>query len=542
MRSDRVLPRAAAGTAADGVSALLERVAAAGVECHSLMVVRHGHVVAEGWWTPYSPERPHLLYSLTKSFGSIAVGLAIESGRLRLDDRIVDVLPDHVPESVSPRAAQLTVHHLLSMTTGHRSDTLERAWALEPDDLVRGFLRLPPDEPPGARHAYDNTTTYLLTRMIERALGRTVPDLLAERVFGPMGVTDVTWERLRGGATFGFHGLYLTTEAVAAFGELLLRGGRWQGRQLIPAEWVALATRRHVGTRQFADGTREADWLVGYGYQFWRSRHGYRGDGAMGQLCLVVPEYGLVVAVTAATWRTQVILDAVWDCLLPALDGTPTAAPRGAGPGPANDPAAIPDGAGGGASDDPAANAGGSADGPAPDRLGPAAVARAERELADRLARLALPPVPGEHRPDRRAAATVAADDTAPASAEPGPTGPVLPAGSSIGVEPRPGGWTMRIEAGTEAFEVPVGHGDWWSSAPLGRPVAAAGAWQGSVFVADLVVVTSPSRVRVTVGPAGATVAWNLVPLVGPPLLPQLRAPLVTRPDRSGVPDLPIDR
>jgi hypothetical protein len=477
---------------------------------------------------------------------------------------------------VSPRAAEITVHHLLSMTTGHRSDTLEPAWALEPDDLVRGFLRLAPDEPPGARHAYDNTTTYLLTRMVERALGRTVPDLLAERVFGPMGVTDVTWERLRGGATFGFHGLYLTTEAIAAFGELLLRGGRWQGRQLVPAEWVALATRRHVGTHQFADGSREADWLVGYGYQFWMSRHGYRGDGAMGQLCLVVPESDLVVAVTAATWRTQVILDAVWDCLLPTLDATPTAAPAstsragpavdpttaagGVGTGPAGDPTAAAGGVGTGPAGDPTTAAGGVGTGPAGDptvasgsaggvgggsavdRIGPGAVARAERELADRLARLALPPVPGEHRPDRRAAATVAADDGAPAAAELGPTGTVLPAGSSIRVEPRPGGWTMRIDAGTEAFDVPVGHGDWWSSAPLGRPVAAAGGWQGSVFVADLVVVTSPSRVRVTVGPVGATVAWNLVPLVGPPLLPQLRAPLVTRPDRSGVPDLPVAR
>ncbi|WP_244843759.1 serine hydrolase domain-containing protein [Actinocatenispora sera] len=521
MGIEQVLPRASAssqGVAAAGVSALLDRLATAGVECHSLMVVRHGHVVAEGWWTPYSPERPHLLYSLTKSFGSIAVGLAIESGRLRLDDRIVDVLPDHVPESVSPRAARLTVHHLLSMATGHRSDTLETAWALEPDDLVRGFLRLPPDEPAGVWHAYDNTTTYVLTRMVERALGRTVPDLLAERVFGPMGVTGVDWERLRGGATFGFHGLYLPTEAIAAFGELLLRGGRWRGRQLVPAEWVALATRRHIETRQFADGAREADWLVGYGYQFWRSRHGYRGDGAMGQLCLVVPESDLVVAVTAATWRTQVILDAVWDCLLPALDAgsrltlEPGSTP-GAGPGSA-----------------PGAPAG---------RSGPAPVARAEGELADRLARLTLRPASGEHHPDRRAAGAVVADEGTPGL---GPAGSVLPAGSSIGVEPRPGGWTMRIDAGTEAFEVPVGHGDWWSSAPLGRPVAAAGGWQGPLFVADLVVVTSPSRVRITVGRAGATVAWNLVPLVGPPLLPQLRSPLVTRTDRSGVPDLPATR
>src|SRR3954454_8778115 len=155
------LPRstpAASGISPRSIAALLDRLEARSVECHSIMVVRHGHVVAEGWWAPYSAERPHLLYSLTKSFTSIAVGLAIADGLLSLDDRVADVLPDHVPADVSEQGRRLTVHHLLSMTTGNRTDSLAEAWRLEPGDPVKGFLRVPFPEPEGTRHAYDNAT------------------------------------------------------------------------------------------------------------------------------------------------------------------------------------------------------------------------------------------------------------------------------------------------------------------------------------------------------------------------------------------------
>src|SRR5215469_3577599 len=320
MNHRRLLPRSAPCAErvdANGVMALLDRLDERSVECHSLMVVRHGRVVAEGWWAPYSRDRPHLLYSLTKSFISIAVGLAVADGLLGLDDRDVDVLDDHVPARASPQARQLSVHHLLTMTTGHRADALAEAWALEPADLVKGFLRVPAQDPAGTRHAYNNPTSFVLARMGERVTGRSVPDLLDDRLFGPMGVELAEWDRVANGATFGFHGLHLTTEAVAAFGELLLRLGRWRGRRLVARDWVELATRRHVETVQSDDGWRTADWLHGYGYHFWMSRHGYRADGAMGQYCLVIPEHDLIVAITAATTELQAPLDAVWDCLLP---------------------------------------------------------------------------------------------------------------------------------------------------------------------------------------------------------------------------------
>ncbi|MEW9556081.1 serine hydrolase domain-containing protein [Nonomuraea sp. NPDC050783] len=468
-----LLPRsapAAAGVSSRAVAALLDRLEAQSVECHSLMVVRRGHVVAEGWWAPYSAGRPHLLYSLTKSFTSIAVGLAVADGLLALDDRVVDVLPDHVPADVSEQGRRLTVHHLLSMTAGHGTDSLAEAWELEPGDLVKGFLRVPFSAPEGTRHTYDNATTFVLARMVERVTGRGLPELLDERLFRPMGIGHAEWDRVAGGAAFGFHGLHLTTEAVAAFGELLLRGGLWGGRQLVPRAWVELATRRHIGAPPPEDGPGNADYLRGYGYQFWMSRHGYHGDGSFGQLCVVVPSHDLVVAVTGGHRRAQAVLDAIWECLLPGTDQ--------------------------------------------------AASAGDDEALADRLRRLSLAPVPGTAAPGRSAKAVL------DASAGDSP----LPGGTTVTVDPVDGGWALRFGS---LLDVEAGHGTWRESSPLGRPVVTSGAWQGDTFVADLYVITTPHRIRLAVDAAAGTAVatWNLVPLTGPGLEPHVRSPLMTRPD-----------
>nr|BFE78455.1 hypothetical protein GCM10020093_010560 [Planobispora longispora] len=317
-----LLPRsapAASGMSSRSITALLDRLDARSVECHSIMIVRRGHVVAEGWWAPYSAERPHLLYSLTKSFTSVAVGLAIADGLLSLDDRVVEVLPDHVPAGVSEQGRRLTVHHLLSMTAGHRTDSLAEAWRLEPGDLVKGFLRVPFAQAEGTRHTYDNSTTFVLARMVERVTGRGLPELLDERLFKPMGVDHAEWDRVASGAAFGFHGLHLTTEAVAAFGELLLRGGLWGDRRLVPREWVELATRRHVDTLPSEDGSGTPTTSAGTA----------TSSGCRVTVTTVTApsasnawssSHDLVVAVTGAHTQAQTVLDAIWECLLPGLD------------------------------------------------------------------------------------------------------------------------------------------------------------------------------------------------------------------------------
>lgn len=401
------------------------------------------------------------------------MGLAIADGLLSLDDRVVDVLPDHVPADISEQGRRITVHHLLSMTAGHGTDSLAEAWQVEPEDLVKGFLRVPFAEPEGTRHTYDNATTFVLARMLERVTGRGLPELLDERLFQPMGVDHAEWDRVASGAAFGFHGLHLTTEAVAAFGELLLRGGRWGDRQLVAREWVELATRWHVETRPDPGrdpGEVNPDFLCGYGYQFWMSRHGYHGDGAFGQKCVVVPSHDLVVVVTADVDEGNALPGVFWECLLPGVDG--------------------------------------------------AGSTRDDEILADRLRRLSLTAVPGSAAPQRSVEARL------DASAE----GSALPDGTPVIVDPVDGGWLLRFGS---LPDVEVGHGEWRESSPLGRPVVAAGAWQGDTFVAELYVITTPHRVRLVVdADAGTAVAtWRTVPLTGPDLALHVRSPLMTRPD-----------
>ncbi|MGH4029296.1 serine hydrolase domain-containing protein [Actinomycetota bacterium Odt1-20B] len=474
MTSQRpLLPRsapAATGISSRSIAALLDRLEARSGECHSLMVVHAGHVVAEGWWTPYSAERPHLLYSLTKSFTSIAVGLAIGDGLLSLEDRVVDVLPDRVPADVAEQGRRITVHHLLSMTAGHPTDSLTEAWEREPADLVKGFLSLPFAHPEGTRHVYDNSTTYILARMVEQATGTGLPEYLDARLFKPMGIDHAEWDRVASGAAFGFHGLHLTTEAVAAFGELLRCKGVWRGQQLVPREWVEQATRRHVNSEWILDGADQTDFAHGYGYQFWMARHGYHGHGSYAQQCLVIPSHDLVVAVTAQG-EAQDVFDAVWECLLPGV--------------------------------------------------GQAASIRDDAVLAERLRHLTLQPVAGSSDPGRAVTATL---DASPADS-------ALPEGTQVTVHPTDGGWRVQFAS---ILDVEVGHGDdWRECAPLGRPIVSTGAWQGDTFVADLYVITTPHRVRLTVDATTgtATATWSTPPLTGPSLQLHVRSPLMTRPD-----------
>ncbi|MEU4191224.1 serine hydrolase [Kribbella sp. NPDC026611] len=481
-----LLPRCApgaAGVSARGVLRLLDGLEGRGVECHSVMVVRGGRVVVEGWWAPYSAERGHLLYSLTKSFTSAAVGIAVGDGLLSLEDRVVDVLPESVPEGISEQGRRLNVHHLLTMTTGHGVDSLDGAWQAEPGDLAKGFLRGPFVEDEGTRHVYDNSTTFVLARMVERVTGVGLPEFLQERVFGPMGIEGAEWDRVASGAAFGFHGLHLTTEAIAAFGELLLRGGRWGDRQLVPREWVELATRPHVETLPLPGWSQNPDFLGGYGYQFWISRHGYHGHGSYGQYCVVVPKHDLVVVVTGAIQQEGALPGLLWECLLPGLDE----------PGNAED----------------------------------------EEILAGRLRQLSFAPAAGSAAPAGAGAAAPGRSGTADpgsvvARVDGSAEGSALADGTVVGVEPVSGGWRVRLG---ESVEVEVGYGEWRESSPLGRPAVASGAWQGDRFVADLFVITSPHRVRLEVNADAATATWNVVPLTTPDLELHLRTPLMTRPD-----------
>jgi CubicO group peptidase (beta-lactamase class C family) len=308
------------GVSSAAVTAFLDTLdAAPDIELHSLMLLRHGHVVAEGWWRPYRPDQVHLLYSLSKSFTATAAGLAAAEGLLSFDDPVVAHFPELADVATHPWTLSMRVRHLAAMATGHRTDTLERAVRLDPAEPVRGFLSIAPDAEPGSVFAYNNGATYTLGAIVQRVTGQLLTAYLQPRLFDPLGIDAPFWYGHAEGRELGFSGLHLTTEAIARFGQLYLDDGVWQGTRLLPEGWVAEASRLHTPNPDEPN----PDWQQGYGYQLWRSRHGYRGDGAYGQFCLVLPEQDSVLVTTAQTENMQGILDAVWAHLVPAL-GTAT--------------------------------------------------------------------------------------------------------------------------------------------------------------------------------------------------------------------------
>jgi CubicO group peptidase (beta-lactamase class C family) len=323
------LPRSApedqglSGAALDAFVAALD---ASDQEIQTVMLLRHGHVVLEEEWSPYRLTDPHLLFSVSKSFTSTAIGLAIDAGLLSLDDTVISFFEaDELPETIGDNLAAMTVRHLLTMTTGHGKDTVE---ALSRDRrMVKIFLGLEVEHEPGTVFVYNSGATYMLSAILQRLTGEKLLDYLRPRLFEPLGASEATWQVSSEGITTGGWGLSLNTESLAHFGQLLLQRGVWEGKQLVPAEWYEAATSRQVPN----DSEENPDWHQGYGFQFWRGRHNtYRGDGAFGQFCLIFPEYDAALIVTSATFDMQAILNTVWDHLLPALEGkevTPVARP-----------------------------------------------------------------------------------------------------------------------------------------------------------------------------------------------------------------------
>ena len=446
------------------------------IEMHSLMVVRHGRVVAEGWWAPYSAERPQLLYSLSKSFTSTAAAFAQAEGLLDLDDTVVSHFAEFAADITDPRSRSMKVRHVASMASGHTREMLGEAMERDPHEPVRGFLLIPPDRDPGTVFAYSQPCTYTLASIIQRNAGMSLTRYLRPRLFDPLGIGHVGWHTLPPGREQGFSGLHARTEDIAKLGLLYLQRGQWDGTQLIPAEWVAEATSRQVANPD----QDNPDWRRGYGFQFWMSQHGYRGDGAFGQFCVVLPEHDAVIVTTAYTLDMQAVLDAMWAWLLPGL-------------------------------------------GPA----GPSA-GQAHDQLSARLARLEL---------------AACAGAPAPASWGPWTSGPFTaaasPAGSqvqafltSVEVTPQDGGWQISLNEASNALTFPVGAGAWAVSDHADRyggtiPVAASGGWlDDHTLRAEVIFLETPHRMDITCSLPGHTAGavWRHPP-IAPSQLQHLHCP-----------------
>ncbi len=313
------LPRStpeAQGVSSAGIRAFIEAADAKVDTMHSFMLVRHGKVIAECWWKPESAEKPHVMYSLSKSFTSTAVGLAAAEGKLSVDDPVLKFFPEDAPAQPSKNLQSMRLRDLLSMSTGHQTEpkfTPDVPW-------VKTFLSHPVEHKPGSHFLYNSPGSYTLSAVVQKVTGQTVLDYLRPRLFEPLGIEGAEWSTSPQGISSGGWGLFIRTEDIAKFGQLYLQKGQWNGKQLLPASWVEQATGKQVSNG--SDPAR--DWDQGYGFQFWRCRHGaFRGDGAFGQFCLVLPGQDAVIAITADTKDMQAQLNIVWDKLLPAFHYTP---------------------------------------------------------------------------------------------------------------------------------------------------------------------------------------------------------------------------
>ncbi len=308
------------GVDSAGIAAFLDDVNENVNYLHSLILLRHGQVVAEGYWSPYNATDPHIMFSLSKSFTSTAVGLAVNEGRLKVTDPVISFFPDELPPEISDNLAAMQVQHLLSMSTGHADDTMQALHSAKDKTWVQAFLAWPVVYRPGTHFLYNTGATYMLSAIVQKLTGQTLLEYLQPRLFGPLGIENPPWENSPEGINTGGFGLSITTRDIARFGQLYLQKGRWEGQQLIPQAWVEEATASHISN----SSRTNIDWKQGYGYQFWRCRHGaYRGDGAFGQYCVVMPEQDAVLAITSGLLDMQQVLNLVWEHLLPAMKSGP---------------------------------------------------------------------------------------------------------------------------------------------------------------------------------------------------------------------------
>lgn len=315
------LPRTTPESKGLASAAILDFVNAAefqSLNLHSLMVVRQGHVVAEGWWAPYQADLRHSLYSLSKSFTSTAIGFAVQEGLLTVDDRVVSIFKEELPEQVSENLSAMRIKDLLSMSTGHAKDTTGDMVAQVDQNWVKGFLAQPVEHPPGTHFVYNSGATYMLSAIIDKVTGNSLLAYLQPRLFDPLEIQGADWETDPKGIDTGGWGLRLKTEDIAKFGQLYLQKGLWNGKRILSESWIKEATAATMPASAKAEDATN-DWLQGYGYQFWRCQHhAYRGDGAFGQYCVVIPEKDMVVAITSETSDMQAILNLIWKYLIPA--------------------------------------------------------------------------------------------------------------------------------------------------------------------------------------------------------------------------------
>lgn len=306
------------GVSSKGIRDFLAAIKESGLEWHSFMLLRHGNVVAEGWWKPFDAKYKHTLYSLSKSFTSTAIGFLVKEGKITVEDKVISFFPEDTPSSSNENLKTMKIKHLLTMNTGHDVDTMPKLREMTNQSWVKTFLEQPVLHEPSTHFLYNTGATYMLGAIVHKVSGQNLDKYLAPRLFEPLGIEGYDWETSPQGLNTAGFGLRVKTEDIAKFGQFYLQKGKWNGKQLLPESWIEEATKK-----QTTSNKGDSDWSQGYGYQFWRCKPGfYRGDGAFGQFCMVMPEQDAVLVMTSESWDLQKTMNVAYQTLLPAMSNS----------------------------------------------------------------------------------------------------------------------------------------------------------------------------------------------------------------------------
>ena len=269
----------------------LKRVDSERICMHGFLLARHNRIAAEGYWAPWTAERKHRMYSVSKSFVALAVGLMIDEGMLALDDRVADYFPDKVPEDLHPWLSASTVRDLLTMSTPHSRTSYTR----DDPDWVWTFFNRPPSHPPGTIFSYDTAATVVLTAVVERLSGMPFLDYMRPRFLDRIGFSADAWcIRTPEGVSWGGSGVICTLRDLARVALACMNGGTWGDERVLPEEYVRAATARQI------DNAIRGN--CGYGYQIWReNENGFTFRGMGSQLAICFPDRAFLFACIADT-------------------------------------------------------------------------------------------------------------------------------------------------------------------------------------------------------------------------------------------------
>lgn len=312
----RVTPESV-GIDSGDIEWLLDQLESGFTEPHGLMIMRHGKICAEGWWNPYAPGIRHGLQSHSKTYAATAIGIAYTEGIVKLDERIIDIFPEHAPEQPPENLKKLTVHDVLCMGCG--MDEMPMAT----EHWIRDFLHTPVNHTPGTTYMYNSVGSSILSAIIVKKTGMSMHEYLKPRLYDKIGIfsDNHRWMKMPDGCEVGGGGLFATTEDNLRLMKLYADGGVWEGERILDDEYVKRATTlQNESATEAKNNPPAKDNFVGYGYQIWMCRPNgvYRADGAMGQFTIVVPDKDMIIAITenasGAHWA-QTTLDVMWEFL-----------------------------------------------------------------------------------------------------------------------------------------------------------------------------------------------------------------------------------